>query len=179
MIRAKRRVKEYCNDRIYLAGDLSGYSWRKQLIDWLPNCEWNTQLVVETDCFNYVGPYFEERINKRSRVEPQTSTANAEQCQLAKGLLGRAEERFINGIQHCTLFFAYVDRIDDYDTMVDIDAALQTDKHVVVCFAPGIDHFKFEKYIAGARFYRSVTIDKLDGLLLIEMAMGKQSGGTK
>jgi len=178
MIRAIGKPKPYCPHRVYLAGDMSGYGWREIVIDGLPKYKWDDYLVLKTDCFDYVGPFFELVTDDKQRQSlPDSHKQTATPFRPAR-LLDRVKERVDLGIQHCNVLLAYVEQQAAFETILEIDAALAMEKNVVVCFAPDVDHTSYEEYLAGANYFTSVTPDRIDGILLIETILSLERGAS-
>ena len=166
MIKAIGKPKPYCLHRVYLAGDMSGYAWRDIVIQKLPRHDWETSLIVKTDHFDYVGPFF----GRNNKPDPKKSDlfdyGRSDVGVSLGGLLGRVQERFELGIDLCTVFLAYIDTQTALETLLEIGLALNANKHVVVCFSPTVDHKAYEEYLDGAHYFLSVTPEHIPHILI-------------
>jgi hypothetical protein len=166
MIKAIGKPKPYSVHRVYLAGDMSGYGWRDIVIQKLPRHVWDTLLIVKTDCFDYVGPFFGPSIKPDL---PKSYLFDHDSSDIGFSLartLGRVQERFKQGIDICTVLLAYIDTQTTLETLLEIGLALNAKKHVVVCFSPTVDHKAYEECLDGAHYCLSVTPEHIPHILI-------------
>ena len=168
MITVTGQVHQVSIHNVYLAGEMSGYRWRDQVIEGLPLCEWEPHQVVETNFFNYVGPFFRSAMPTNRSVGEQLHSSPIGNNADPLGVIDRLQERFEFGIKHCTVFLAYIDKPMSFEVLLEIDMALAAKKRVVVCFRPGIDHKPFEAYLHQALCYVNVRPENLAEILIKE-----------
>jgi hypothetical protein len=127
---AKRQPK------VYLAGKIRKNCWRHQLVKGLREHGWENGHLRQ-DEFTYIGPFFVGCDHGCYHVPNQhgnslgcKSESNALRSQIAANC-----RRAVN---KADLVFCYIDAIECYGTMAEIERAKFRGARVVIAFAPGV-----------------------------------------
>lgn len=150
--------------RIYLAGKISKNDWRHTLVPALRGHRHEDGHIEMLDHV-YTGPFF-VGCDHGCYHGPNTHGAMARQDAGLKRRQIQVIDRCLDGVRQCDVLLAYITAPDAYGTLCEIELALQTGKHVVLVFAPGIDDRDYWFLTARAHGVNTgITLGMLPGVL--------------
>lgn len=125
--------------KVYFAGKITKLCWRHGLVPALRDHHWALG-PIRLAGFTYVGPFF-VACDHGCFHRPASHGALSEgaDCSPDHGAERRAViERCTSAVDDCDILFAYIDELECYGTVAEIERALIGKKYVVIAFAPGI-----------------------------------------
>jgi hypothetical protein len=121
--------------RVYFAGKINKNCWRHVLVPGLRDHHWGLG-PIRLEHLTYVGPFFVgcdhgcyHQPKSHGAVTGCWPDRDAERMAVI--------DRCTSGVDQCDVFLAYIDALDCYGTVAEIERAIIGNKYVVVAFAPG------------------------------------------
>lgn len=125
--------------RIYLAGKIRKNCWRHQLVKGLREHDWNLGPLPQLG-FTYVGPFFvscDHGCYHTNNSHGNTMGHQPSESELAlhqKAVVQRCR----SAINQADIVFCFIESLDCFGTIAEIERAHILGKCVVIAFAPGL-----------------------------------------
>jgi hypothetical protein len=127
------------NPQIYLAGKIHKNCWRHLIVPNLRSSTWN-DAPINCGEYNYTGPFFvgcDHGCYHGNNSHGNLSLLDGI-CMSLDATKREVRKRCLDRVSQCDILFAYIESLDCFGTIAEIEHALVKDKFVVVAFAPGV-----------------------------------------